>query len=213
MSPQKIQANKELFLKICRQEIERDGLDVFLNYLENRTDFFTAPSSASYHLNEEGGLCQHSLNVYEAALVINENLVVPTITSNRSAFKQQLSHESIAVAALFHDICKTKIYHKVEKWKKDDRGKWMSYPGYEIKDEFPFGHGEKSCLILHWFMHLKQDELLAIRWHMGMFDMGDAGSSSRFSYRAAMERSPLVALLQCADMLAANCVEETTKWK
>ena len=79
--------------------------------------------------------------------------------------------------------------------------------------KFPFGHGEKSCLILSWFIRLKQDELLAIRWHMGMFEMTEQGSSTRFSYRAAMEKSPLVTLLQAADMLAANTLEKTTQWK
>ena len=80
-------------------------------------------------------------------------------------------------------------------------------------DEFPFGHGEKSCVIVGWFMRLRQEELLAIRWHMGMFDMGEQGSSMRYAFRAAMERSPLVALVQAADLLAANCLERTTKYK
>ena len=114
---------------------------------------------------------------------------------------------------LFHDLCKTKFYHKTEKWKKDEQGRWVTYPGYEIVDEFPFGHGEKSCMILHWFIHLKQEELLAIRWHMGMFEMTEQGSGTRCAYRTAMEKSVLVVLLQVADMISANCFENTIKWK
>ena len=100
----------------------------------------------------------------------------------------------------------------MERWKKDETGRWVSYPGYELKEEFPFGHGEKSCIIISWFMKLKQEELLAIRWHMGMFECGEYGSSTRASYRKAMEKSPLVCLLQMADMLSANCLEATTTW-
>ena len=92
---------------------------------------------------------------------------------------------------------------------KDEQGRWVSYPGYEIKDNFPFGHGEKSCIILGWFMKLRQDELLAIRWHMGMFEVTEVGSSTRIAYREAMGRSPLVSMLQTADMLASNCLEKT----
>lgn len=213
MTPIEINVNKAAFLTCCRDNIKREGLDRLLDYLENKTDFFTAPSSASYHLNEDGGLCRHSLNVFNVATQLNANVVAPAIAAGESPFTEQVSNESLAIATLFHDICKTKIYHKTERWKKNEQGKWESYPGYEIQDEFPFGHGEKSCVIISWFMRLKQDELLAIRWHMGMFEMAEQGSSSRFSYRAAMERSPLVSLVQCADMLTANCLESTTKWK
>lgn len=213
MTPQEIKTNKELFITACREHIQRDGIDRLLDYLEKATDFYTAPSSTTFHLNEDGGLCRHSLNVYETAVKLYETVVRPAIEAGTSPFTEPLSGESIAIAALLHDVCKTKIYHKTEKWKKDGQGRWVSYTGYEIQDDFPFGHGEKSCVILSWFMRLKSDELLAIRWHMGMFEMTEQGSSTRFAYRNAMGRSPLVSLLQCADMLASNCLEQTTALK
>jgi len=55
---------KEEFIEIFKQYITRDGADALLNYLENKSDFFTAPASARYHGSYEGGLCEHSLNVY-----------------------------------------------------------------------------------------------------------------------------------------------------
>lgn len=58
-----LQANKEEFLSLCHKYIKRDGLDKLLAWLES-TDFFTAPASTKYHLCVEGGLCQHSLNVF-----------------------------------------------------------------------------------------------------------------------------------------------------
>ncbi|HRF85472.1 MAG TPA: HD domain-containing protein [Alloprevotella sp.] len=212
MNANKIKENKEKFLFYCRENIHREGLSDLLDYLDS-TDFYTAPSSASFHLNEDGGLCLHSINVFETAKTLYENLLLPKLKNGETNFSEEISMESIAVSSLFHDVCKTKLYHKTEKWKKDKNGRWMTYPGYEIVDEFPFGHGEKSCLILSWFIRLKQEELLAIRWHMGMFEMTEQGSGTRFSYRAAMEKSPLVTLLQSADMLAANTLEKTTQWK
>jgi hypothetical protein len=209
MTPDVIEQNKQDFINICREQISRPGLDKLLEYLED-SDFYTAPSSTLFHLNEEGGLCKHSMNVYHTAIKIYESTILPAILSGNSPFKEEISKESIAIATLFHDLCKTKIYHKSEKWRKDESGRWVSYIGYELKDEFPFGHGEKSCLMIGWFMRLKLEELLAIRWHMGMFEMTENGTSTKAAYRVAMDKSPLVSLVQCADMISANCLEITT---
>lgn len=211
MTPIECEACKNRFIELCHQYIHRDGLDKVLAYLE-KSDFYQAPSSASFHLNEKGGLCKHSINVFQTALKLREHVAKEAIESGESPFDELPTEESVAIAALFHDICKVKIYHQTEKWKKDDNGRWMSYPGYEIKDEFPLGHGEKSCLMLSWYMRLKPDEMLAIRWHMGMFDMGENGSSLRYAFRAATDKSPLVSIIQAADMLSANLLEKTTTY-
>lgn len=208
MTTELIQANKTAFIGLCQEYIHRDGILQLLQYLET-TDFYVAPSSKSFHLNEPGGLCRHSLNVFHTACKLNESILSPAIERGDSPFDTKISMESIAVTTLFHDLCKTKIYHEKELWRKDAQGHWESYSGYEIKDEFPFGHGEKSCIIINWFMHLRKEELLAIRWHMGMFEMTETGSSTRFAYRSAMEQSPLVVLLQAADMLSAAGLEKT----
>lgn len=211
MTDAAIQSYKKLFIETCHNFIQRPGLDKLLDYLE-KSDFYTAPSSSSFHLNEAGGLCRHSLNVFETALSVYQQVVAPRIANGSSPFSEEVSEESIAIAALFHDLCKIKFYHPTQKWKKDENDRWMSYMGYKIEDDFPFGHGEKSALIAGWFMRLKPAELLAIRWHMGMFDMGEAGSNLRRSFYAAMEKSPLVSLLHAADMIASNCLEKTVRF-
>ena len=55
---------KEEFLQIFYDNIERDGAEELLEFLE-RSDFFTAPASTRFHSAFEGGLCQHSVNVYK----------------------------------------------------------------------------------------------------------------------------------------------------
>lgn len=209
MTPSQVEANKQQFLSLCREHIHREGIEKVLAYLEN-SDFFTAPSSTNFHLNEEGGLCRHSINVFETACKLYEHIALPAIRSGQSPFTEEIPLESIAIAALLHDVCKVKFYHKVERWKKDAHNKWVSYPGYEVRDDFPFGHGEKSCLMLGWYMRLKPDEMLAIRWHMGMFDMGENGSSQRYAFYAATEKSALVNIIQSADLLSAKLLEKTT---
>lgn len=209
MTEQQIAANKQRFIELCNEHIHREGLDKVLAYLE-KSDFYTAPSSTRFHLNEDGGLCLHSMNVFEAACKIYNEMAKPAIVNGTSPFTEEVSMESIAIATLFHDLCKIKLYHKTERWKKDDKNRWVSYPGYEVKDDFPLGHGEKSCLMLSWYMRLKPEEMLAIRWHMGMFDMGESGTPLRMSFFSATDKSPLVSIVHAADFLTSNLWEKTT---
>ena len=55
--------NKEEFESLVRKYIKRDGVEKLLAWLDS-TDFYSAPASTKYHLCVEGGLCQHSLNVF-----------------------------------------------------------------------------------------------------------------------------------------------------
>ena len=55
---------REEFIEIYREHIRRDGAEALLDYLQNKSDFFTAPASAKYHGAYAGGLCDHSVNVY-----------------------------------------------------------------------------------------------------------------------------------------------------
>ena len=57
--------SKEKFIEIYNTYIKREGADKLLTYLTENSDFFTAPASARFHSSYTGGLCQHSLNVYE----------------------------------------------------------------------------------------------------------------------------------------------------
>ena len=195
MTEQEISENKTRFVALCREKISRKGLDGLLDYLE-KSDFYIAPSSTMFHLNEEGGLCKHSMNVYETAVAINDSVIKSAIESGQSPFTEAPSDESIAIATLFHDLCKINLYHKEEKWKKDAGGRWVSYQGYRIYDSFPFGHGEKSCFRIEHFM----------------FDMGENGSFQRKAFYDALELYPLVSLVHTADLMASKCWEKTTKY-
>ena len=55
---------KEEFIELYQTHIHREGADALLDYLQNKSDFFTAPASARFHGAHPGGLCEHSVNVY-----------------------------------------------------------------------------------------------------------------------------------------------------
>ena len=212
MTNLEIAQQKEEFIKLCREHIKRDGLEELLTYLD-KTDFYTAPSSTRFHLNEEGGLCKHSLNVYKMAKNIYENCgIKEAIENGQSDFANpKQMEESIAICALFHDLCKVGVYKRAEKYRKDANGRWETYLTWEMNEDFPIEHGVKSVLGLRPFMKLEKEEMLAIRWHMGLFDAGDNGSGNRRSYYDALDATPLVCLLNSADLLASRCLEQTTE--
>ena len=153
---------KEEFIEIFKEKITRPGADALLNYLENKSDFFTAPASARYHLACEGGLCEHSLNVYHCLVDYLQRERVQEL------YGLEYSEESVAVVALLHDVCKVGCYKKgFRNVKNDATGQWERVPTYTFDDPLPYGHGEKSVYIVNGFIRLTREEAMAIRWHMG----------------------------------------------
>ena len=187
--------NQERFLEIFNSKIKREGADKLLDFLQ-RSDFFTAPASTRYHGACEGGLLAHSLNVYDCLVdILNRPRV-------KELYGVSYSEESIAIAALMHDVCKVNFYKTSFRNAKDENGKWVSVPYYTIEDNLPYGHGEKSVYIVSGFMRLTRDEAFAIRYHMGFSGTEDPGNVGR-----ALEMFPLAYALCCADMEAAFLME------
>ena len=188
---------KKEFIEIYNKHIKRDGADKLLDYLENRSDCFTAPASSQYHLSRVGGLCEHSINVYNCLL---DYLSRPKV---KEEYGLAVSDETAAIAALLHDVCKTDCYVMSTRNKKDKvTGKWTEVPFYEYKDKMPYGHGEKSVYIISGFMRLSREEAFAIRYHMGYSNTDDTRNVS-----AAFEMYPLAFALSTADMEATYFIE------
>jgi hypothetical protein len=186
--------------------IKRKGIDELIIWLDNQTDFFTCPSSTNYHGNHEEGLLQHSLNVLDYAY---NNYKIYVGKCPEADYLQ----ESIIICSLFHDLCKVNSYSKEEKWTKDENNKWKSYQGWVYKDSFPIGHGIKSVLYLQKFLELTQDEILAITFHMGPFDVGlSIGNYTKMSFEQASKEHPLVRLIMASDLLAIMA-EKTIDYK
>lgn len=186
------------FLAVYHDTIRRDGRSSLLYWLENETDFFTAPASSSKHLAYPGGLAVHSLNVYKRL----RRIAVRDIFKDGPGHLTEEQNETVAILGLLHDVCKVGVYHQETKRRKNpDTGKWEDYPGYAFRDPFPLGHGEKSLFLITRHMALTEEEALAIRWHMGAYD--DAVKGGARSMNEAMNLTPWVWRLQEADMCAA----------
>lgn len=199
-----INENKEEFVKLLKST-GREGVDDVIEELE-RLGFFSAPASAGHHLNVEGGLVQHSLNTCKAAFVIWEGM-----KALEPSLDTEVKKESIIISALLHDVCKADIYKRSVKKRKNKLGQWEDCEGYKVSyKDFPMGHGEKSLVvILLSGLELYDDEMLAIRWHMGAWGLNQNSFEDVRNYDTAQKEYPLVAIIHAADVMAANVMERT----
>lgn len=191
-----IEKNKEEFIEIYRANITREGSDKLLDYLINKCDFFISPASTRFHGSYDGGLAQHSLNVYHC---LKDYLSRPRV---KELYKMSYSEESVAIAALLHDLCKTDTYKRDFRNVKNEAGVWERVPTYRTEDDLPYGHGEKSVYMISGFMRLTREEAMAIRWHMGFSGTEDNNLVGR-----ALEKYPLAFALATADMEASYFLE------
>ena len=185
----------------------REGIEYVIEDLE-KDGFFEAPASSGHHLNIQGGLCQHSLNVCKAGLMIWEGLKTldPSGVNN-------VKRESVIIATLLHDVCKTNIYKRTVKKRKNKLGQWEDSEGYRVSyKDFPMGHGEKSVIMLLCSgLELHDDEMLAIRWHMGAWGINMNSYEDQRNYDTARQKYPLCSIIQSADSLAAAIMETTSE--
>lgn len=164
----------------------RDGIENLISWLENGTDFFTAPASTKYHLSREGGLLEHSLNVYTE---LKKELNVWT--------------HSATIVSLLHDVCKANYYKQNTKKQKNKDGIWEDVTYYSVDDLFPLGHGEKSVILLQKYIKLTDEEIIAIRFHMGGFE-----SKDNYRYLSdAFNKCSLAVELHIADLKATYFTE------
>lgn len=191
--------SKERFISLYRQYIHREGAEELLAWME-QTDFFTAPASARYHSCYAGGLCQHSINVFECLWAYIKRKRVQEIYQLNT---EEYSDESLAIVGLLHDLCKTNVYKAGFRNVKDENGQWQRVPNYTFEDNEPYGHGEKSVFMINRFMKLTDMESFAIRFHMGF-----SGDEDNRLVGQALSMYPLAFAVSVADSEATYFLEK-----
>ena len=180
------------FIELYTKYIERPGSDKLLAWLEG-SDFFIAPASTRFHGDYQGGLCEHSVNVWEELIRLLKAYPEVRVTA-----------ETAAIVSLLHDVCKVNTYKQELRNKKVD-GVWVQQPVYVFQEDFCFGgHGSKSVFLIQQFMSLTEQEAVAINNHMGAWDR----SSGDYSLSNAYEKYPLALLVHWADESATYIREK-----
>lgn len=196
--------NKEEFIKLLRENVKRDGLEDLINYLENDSSFFVEPASTQYHGSYDGGLVDHSINVYYC--ILDELKFI-----YGKDWQKKYSLESATIVSLLHDICKIGRYVKGTRNVKTESGVWQTIDCYKYNDNyFTMGHASLSIHRIEKFMKLTDEEAQAIYWHMGAFDVSNYSSIRDLS--EAYSRNTLAFALHRADM-AATHLWENEKFK
>lgn len=175
--------------------VNREGVDKLMDYIRT-SDFYTAPASTRFHLSCQGGLLQHSLNVWHCLKKKRYNSVW-------EFYLTDLGIESLIIVSLLHDLCKTNFYSTELRWRKDANNKWEQYETYGVDDKVPYGHGEKSAMMVEQFIKLTGPERFAIRWHMGFTEPKELYQQ----VNQAMEKYPLILALHEADQEASIILE------
>ena len=175
---------KEQFIELLRST-NREGIENLINFLE-KTDFFEAPASTRFHGAYQGGLLEHSMKVYE---VFKEKVKNASIEINSP-------EDTIIITALLHDICKANFYKVDYRNAKNELGVWEKVPYYTIDDQIPYGHGEKSVMMISEYIRLTPEEKYTIRWHMGFTEPKEVYNT----IGAAYKKYPLALLLFEADL-------------
>ena len=150
--------------------------------------FFNEPASTKFHGAYKGGLIDHSLAVYLAAI-------------RTSIYYGIQVSEVNPIACLFHDICKVGKYKLIKDDKKGDNSfKYIynnEYNGIE--------HGAESLrrlLNIEGVSELIPEPWqIAIAYHMGVFGVSNTEMQN---FSTMSERYPEVLLLHHADMIATK---------
>ena len=198
-------ANIERFESLLRST-ERAGMDNLMEFIR-KSDFYTAPASTRYHSCHEGGLLEHTLNVYDR--------LVSKFNDELWKEKVDVGSDSLIIAALLHDLCKSYFYGTELKNKKvysdngtksDSNGRfdWVTVPSYTVDDKIPYGHGEKSVMMIEEYIKLKPMERYAIRWHMGFSEPKENWNT----LGTAMRKYPLILALHMADLESTYLLEK-----
>lgn len=193
-----VEERKETILDLLG-EVKREGMDKLIDFL-TRSDFFVAPASTRFHLSYEGGLATHSLHVYYRLYELMGH------DGNIKDGDIRTVLDSVAIVGLLHDICKVSFYKKTigsrKTGEKYPNGKpvWEEYVKYEVDDQLPLGHGEKSLYMIQGFIRLTREEAFAIRWHMGFSD--NDFKAGGYSLGKAFEKYPLALAAHIADLQA-----------
>lgn len=157
-----------------------------------KTDFYKAPASTRYHESFESGLLFHTMRAYNEVLDLIE---LPK-------FKQHCELQSAVLCILTHDWCKIGRYEVYLKNQKNEKtNQWEKVPGYKTAEviSHPFGHGVTSMYMAGKTFNLTEEEALAIRYHMGLWDCSEYDRND-MSY--AKNNYPLINLIQFADQMA-----------
>lgn len=183
-------------IEFLLSQTKRKGMKALLKRMSD-DGFYESPCSSGYHLAKEGGLAEHSLNVYNTIQAINY------------ALGTGYSNDTLAIVALLHDLGKMGDFGKqnyvanmVNSKKKDENGEYIKEQStakpYKTNGELAYiPHEVRSIKIASQYINLTEEEEYAIFFHNGLF------MKSGYDWKP----NELSMLLHFSDLWCSRCVD------
>lgn len=169
-------------------------LSNLLDFIENETEFLVSPASIRYHLNKDGGLLEHSVNVAETLLKL------------RKILAPEISEESCVIVGLFHDLGKAGTPKHPQYIKRDPNERNVT-ADVKTKQEFIFNPDQiylsvpvRSIYLMLPYFPLTEEETQAIVYHDGQYVDDNKSVATR--------EEKLTLLLQYADNWSGFIIEK-----
>lgn len=193
---------KDILIQLLLSADKGSGMKQLVDHM-NEQGFFTAPCSGKYHLSEEGGLAQHSLNVYMALEKLNIGM------------DAGIPESSIIVCSILHDLGKMGAHGKPNyipkyvrsKSKNKETGEYdmvrSTAEPYQTNPDLMYEEHEiRSVIIANKYISLTEEEESAILHHNGLYGKLDSSFGN-----ANYAKTPLAFLLHTADMYCSRFIE------
>ena len=219
---------KEEIIQLIETHVTSRDTVKLLEFLET-SDFYHAPCSRQYHLHFPGGLAKHSLNVYklfslknkifkfelEEEAVVLMGILHDACKINAYKIKEpedpspaQLKYLVSFTEDIPEDLTKDWASKLIDWYKtKSEEPMPKNEISYVINDDFPFGHGEKSVVVINEHFQLTKSEMLAIRFHIGTYDTFGTYFTNR-CYMDTKKLYPFAVALFTADYEACYIMEQ-----
>lgn len=168
--------------KVTNRKTEFNAL---CDFIENKTEWPTAPASTRFHLSKMYGLLEHSCNVAETMLKI------------KAVLAPEIADESCVIVALLHDLGKVGmpgnpqylVNGPNDRQKKNSHYAWAPY---RFNNDLTYlSVPVRSLYLALPYLPLSQEEAQAIVYHDGQY-VDDNRS-------VAKHETPLALLLQYSD--------------
>lgn len=164
----------------------KEGLRNLFTYLEEETEWMTAPCSTRYHCSYKGGLLEHSVNVASLALKM-QRVLMP-----------KYSAASVVMVAILHDCGKHCQYYQQEPTPKQVQ---YGYEGsWRTRLDIPYmGHEDRSAwLVTQYIPDITEEEFSAIVLH----------NEPWLTSTCQFQNCPLATLIQNCDYWCCMYIED-----
>jgi len=165
-----------------------DGVSNLIKALENG-GFYTSPASSSHHLCNEGGLLEHSLNVYDVACELH---------------KTPLGYEfndrnDLIIACLLHDVGKMGAFGQPNYIPNVLTSGNVSEKKPWVTNKLGLQHQDISIMTVSKYIDLTEEQAKAIKYHNGLYTADGRDIKGK--------ETPLYLIVHFADMWASRVIE------